>query len=245
MGGLVGGLFGQQQRPGGMQQMGPWGPQVPYLLEGFKRARGMLDRPPEMSPEMDEALKAMYARAKEGSPLNDAAKEQAMKTLQGDYLYGSDASNKAIDATVKDTMNRVMPSLDSKFASGGRYGSGLHKQALGQKIADTSAGMHAKNYAMERQNQMRAGSMAPMLANQDYVDLSRMMQVGGMRDKQLNWQDQRLKDYMGLVGGNYGGTQMQHMYRSPFAGMLGGAMGGGAMFGPWGALGGGLLGLLG
>lgn len=148
----------------------PWEKQIPYLLEMFSRGRGMLDSAPA------------------GNYLNEASADQIKKTLGGDYLFGNPESQKAIDAITTQTTNRVMPGLDSKFAASGRYGSGLHKQALGQQIADTSASEMAKNYNSERSNMINASSIAPGVANS------------------LDWKNQRLKDFANLISGNFGGT---------------------------------------
>jgi hypothetical protein len=48
---------------------------------------------------------------------------------------------------------------------------------------------------------------------------------------------------IGLNPANLGGTSSTPTYSNPAAGALGGAMAGGSMFGPIGAIGGGLLGL--
>jgi len=49
---------------------------------------------------------------------------------------------------------------------------------------------------------------------------------------------------LGLQPANLGGSTTQPMYRNTGANILGGAMGGYSMFGPMGAAGGALLGLL-
>lgn len=189
------------------QSQTPWAQQIPYILEMFKRAQGGLDQAPQ------------------GLGLNTAASGQLQKTLSGDYLYGNPESTKAIDAITQSTMNRVTPSLDSKFAASGRYGSGLHKAAMGQQIADTSAGEMAKNYAAERSNMMGAAGMAPGVADS------------------LDWQQKRLRDFASMISQNFGGTSsgtssgtsnsamQEEMSRNPWAGLLGGAMAGSNIFG--------------
>lgn len=203
LGGVLGGMGGgsgerQSANGSGIEARTPWGPQIPYLLEMFKRAQGSLDQAPE------------------GHGLNQDASAQLRKTLSGDYLFGNPESQKAIDAITRDSSNRAMSGIDSKFAAGGRYGSGLHKAALGQQIADTSASEMAKNYAAERANMMGAAGMAPGVADA------------------LDWKQQRLRDFASMVRGDFGGTTTKDFTSSSvkqdganrLSGKLGGALSG-------------------
>jgi len=201
-GGILGGMGGNSRESGSKMTSinrtdttSPWGPQIPYLLELFKRAQGSLDQAPE------------------GHGLNMDAANQLRRTMGGDYLFGNPESQKAVDAITKDSTNRAMGGIDSKFASSGRYGSGLHKSALGQQIADTSSAAMAKNYAAERENQIRATQLAPGVADS------------------MDWKQKRLLDFARMIGGNYGNTtttngigkETEQESRNPWAGILGGA----------------------
>lgn len=208
VGGIAGGLLGGLGGGGGSsrtsesmnQTRTPWDQQIPYLLEMFKRAQGSLDQAPE------------------GHGLNQSASGQLQKTLSGDYLFGNPESQKAIDAITRDSSNRAMSGIDSKFAAGGRYGSGLHKAALGQQIADTSSAEMAKNYAAERANMMGAAGMAPGVADA------------------LDWKQHRLRDFASMVSGNFGGTTTENSTSvsrqeggNKLSGKIGGALGGARM----------------
>ena len=113
------------------------------------------------------------------------------------------------------------------------------------------------------QQQFRAGTLAPQYQGMQYGDIDRLMQVGGMTEDQAqryidadqarwNYQQnqpmQNLAAYANLIQGlpaGYGTETTTAPGGSRVAGGVGGAMAGGAALGPWGALGGGLLGMMG
>jgi hypothetical protein len=224
----------------------PWGPQQPYLTKGFSRAEDLfLDNhaplyPGSMvapfSPETQVAQNLITNRALDGSPEMNAGKNTLQhylgddylnsdKTANGDYLYGGQGFNAAVDAA----MRRIKPQINSQFAMSGQTGnSGLSDVAIAQAGLDA----FASQYGNERQlqegaknnlsmNQMRALGFAPQYAQNDYNDFAQLLNVGQMQDtqsqKQINEsmykfnypyqtaQDDLMK-YMGLVQGNYGGS---------------------------------------
>jgi hypothetical protein len=176
------------------------------------------------SAETNQAMQMQANRATSGSPVMAAGNDQLAGTLRGDYLTSNPAfaalqsnargdylnSNQYIDPVVDRALGKVRSSLDSQFASGGRYGSGLHQTALAGAMGDTAAGMYGQNYANERQNQLGAtaqmgqlygdertkqmqGMMfAPQMANQDYVDAQQLANVGATKEgmSQANLNDQ-------------------------------------------------------
>ena len=107
--------------------------------------------------------------------------------------------------------------------------------------------------------QFRAGSLAPSYQAMQYGDIDRMLQSGGMIEDQAQrlidadvnrwnfgqsapWQN--LGNYANLIyglPGGYGTTTQTQPGGSRLAGAAGGAMSGAAL-GPWGALGGAVLG---
>lgn len=115
------------------------------------------------------------------------------------------------------------------------------------------------------QQQFRAGSLAPQYQGMQYGDIDRLMQVGGMTEDQAQrlisadqarwdfaqqqpWQN--LGQYSNLIYGlpsGYGTETTTQPGGSRLAGGIGGAMAGGAATGgnPLGAIGGGLLGMMG
>lgn len=237
-----------------IQNTDPWKGQQPYLQKGFEGAeQGILNQPGQgvvpFSPETQYSLYQTGNRALEGSPLLPAAQQQAMSTLGGDYMSGGPG----FDAYADSAWNAIRPQTDSMFASGGRFGSPLHAEALGRGFGRAMAPL----YGDERNRQMQTMMGAPGLAQADYADMGMLGNVGAAREgQQQTINDEaynRLSRYMGLVGGGgYGGqtTTAGGAGSSPLMGAMGGAMSGaylGSQIYPgWGtaigAVGGGLLG---
>lgn len=232
----------------------PWGPQQPYLRRGFAEAENaFLNEAPYMM-EFDPASRAAHAGIlglAGNSPLSDSASKMVQDTLRGDYLHGGSGFNAALDAA----RNEIIPKVQSEFASRGRTGSGLAQTAEAGAIGDKFAGL----YENERQNQLRAGQLAPMIDEMRYAGFDRMNQVGEERRKlaeyNANARRNAILKYMGAVQGNYGGTTEttggggagsggMTGWKRYVAGAGAGAMAG-APLGPWGMAAGAGLGLLG
>jgi hypothetical protein len=265
---MAGGGGEQPSTTTSVQKSDPWSGQQPYLTKGFEKAGDYLNQPAQtyypgqtvvpFSPETNLAMQMQTARAINGSPIQGAANNQLTSTLNGDYLYGGQGFNAAMQAAT----NKILPQVNSTFAAAGRGNGGLASVAQTQAIADA----FANQYGQERENQQRAMLFAPQVANMDYQDISQLANVGAQKESLQQEQTQdamnrynfnqgaplsQLQNYMNLIQGNYGGsstsTSSQPMYRNQGSGMLGGAMAGaqvGSMFGNplIGAIGGGLLG---
>lgn len=251
-----------------VQKADPWSGQQPYLTYGFKEAQDQYKSSTPsyypgstvvpFSPETNAALDWQTNRAINGSPIQSAANNQLVSTLNGDYLYGGSGFNAAVDAATR----KAMPGINSTFEAAGRTNSGLADVAKTQAISDA----FASQYGQERDNQLKSMFFAPTIANQDYQDISKLAEVGaqreGMSQEQLgadidrynynqNLPANKLADYMNLIQGNYGGsstsTSSQNMQRNSIAGGLGGALSGASLastlnFNPWLGAGLGMLG---
>jgi hypothetical protein len=224
MGGLSGGGGGGGEQTT-VQKSEPWSGQQPYLTRGFQDAQNLfLDSPPPAfypgstvqpySPETNTALQLRTLRALNGSPVQDAANSQLTGTLNGDYLFGGQGFNQAVDAASRKILPQV---VNSAFERAGRTGSGLASTARTQAFRDS----FADQYGQERQNQMRGLLTSPSVQAQDYADIDQLQGVGSALEgyqggvlgdsvNRFNYgqnitQDQ-LKQYMQLIQGNYGNT---------------------------------------
>lgn len=117
-------------------------------------------------------------------------------------------------------------------------------------------------YGQQAQNQFRAASLAPQFQGMQYGDIDQMMRIGGMNEDQaqrlIDADRQRfqfgqqspydaLNQYSNVIYGlpaGYGTQSSSQPGGSRLSGALGGAAAGSAL-GPWGALGGGILGMFG
>lgn len=238
-----------------VQKSDPWSGQQPYLTEIMGQAQGLYNNnalgfyPGQtyapLSSESQTALQAQTNRAMSGSPVTNAMNTELSNTLSGQYL---DASKNPFLMPMADTIRaQVQPAIDARFASAGRFNSGLGARAAAQGVTDALATQAYNNYNNERTNQMRAMMFAPQAAANDYQDIAKLQEVGNVREdlaqQGINEQMQRftfenmepwqrLGLYNQLVQGNYGGqtTGTQTMpRRSIGASVLGGGLAGGGL----------------
>ena len=188
----------QQQSQSQFSQSSPWGPQIPFLTQGFNAAANTFLNS-GIPNYMPQAVTNLWNSA--NSPLNtsntNAASSQVQSTLNGNYLSGGKGFNDAFDAAKR----QILPQVDSQFATAGRTGSGLAQTAQTQALGDSFAGL----YNQERNRQMGAAGMAPTL---DSVPFQMQQQkLGNMMEAGSAGQNAIL-NFMRAVGGNYGGTSM-------------------------------------
>lgn len=216
------------------------------------------------APEREQALQAQAARARSGSPLTALGAAELGRTLGGEYLNANpylpaviDAASRGVSRNYQDA---VAPGIDSSFSLAGRYGSGAHLSAhdaaqrnLAAQLGDIAGNLAYQGYGAERANMLNALNAVPGYAQADYADIAQLDAAGRAREAMAqallndqvarwNFEQQmpadKLRQYAGLIQGNYGGTQTTTAPYSSGAGILGGATAGagaGAAFGPWGA----------
>lgn len=224
-----------------------------------------------IAPEREMALQAQAARARSGSPLMAAGASELGRTLGGGYLNGNPHLQTAIDAATRGVTRNyqtaVAPGIDSSFSLAGRYGSGAHaavhdtaQRNLAAQLGDVAGNLAYQGYGAERANMLNALNAVPAFAQADYADIAQLDAAGRAReamaqallnDQVARWNfaqqmpADKLRQYAGLIQGNYGGTQTTTAPYSSGAGILGGVSSGaglGSAFGPWGTLIGGALG---
>jgi hypothetical protein len=136
---------------------------------------------------------------------------------------------------VEQYTEAIAPTLSSQFAQGGRFGSGLYREAQKQR---------------ERQLGRQLGEAATRMYGEQYGRERALMEAAAERFDPLK----RAQAYMTGISGATAPTSTTTMQpvqtASPFAQFLGGALSGGAtgaqIGGPWGAgIGAGLGGILG
>lgn len=129
--------------------------------------------------DSEAALSGIANRATQGSSLVKEAQSMLEGTAGGQYLSdGNPFSGQVAQAT----LSQIMPGLNSTFGRAGRTGSDSHAYWLSRGAAEGLAPTNAAAYEAERGRQMQAASLAPTLANQDYMDLSQLRTVGAERD---------------------------------------------------------------
>lgn len=209
------------------------------------------------SQQTQAALQAAQQRATVGNPLTPAAQQQALGTIQGQYLGGNPffqgAFNAATQAAQTQYQDAVQTAL-SNASRAGRYGSGAMGTALdrsggqfAQALTNTAGTLAYQNYADERTRQQAMIGAAPELAQQDYQDINKMLQLGQIAEgyqetaladavNRFNFAQQapymKLQSYLsGAYGAPSGMQTSQPVYRNQFGNIIGGALTGAALGG--------------
>ncbi len=222
----------------------------PYLEYALSEAKDLYDSDvPQyfpgsttvgFSPESEMSLDLQRQRALDPMSLTGQTRSVLEQNLTG--------TNPLLQAA----FNPVINTVQSQFAKAGRYGSGANQQALTTALAP---------YAL--QAQQKALTQIPTMGN---LDLQQLAQVGGARESQagaelqdninrFNFEQtrdqQKLRDFLASAkGGTLGSQTSRPVYRNTASSVLGGAMGGAQLGGLaginplYGAIGGGLLGLM-
>lgn len=224
-----------------------------------------------LDPYQSQGLQMTANRAMAGSPVMGASQANLLGTLKGDYLNPS--SNPFLQNNVQTAMDQARGTLNRQFNRPGAFGSTAHQGVLGRELGKIAMQGYGQNYDAERNRQMQANLFAPQSAQADYMDAQQLAGVGdtqrAFQQEQLNqgladWQEKKnypmtMADWYGqrvAQLGGMGGTSTTNApnpnQTSPLAGAAGGALTGyglastlGMAVPGWGALAGGVLGLLG
>ena len=163
--------------------------------------------------------------------------------LQGKYL--NDPNEDAMFANIQQ---RIMPSVNSQFMGSGRSGSGLHADTLGRSMTEAWAPYATQMRQYGRGQMDAASNRAQMFAQNDWNDINALGGIGQQKQDQAQNETQdavnrfnfnkdlpanKLGQYMGFIGGNYGGTTTsQTPYQKPsiWSQLGGAALGLGGLF---------------
>lgn len=248
------------------QNTAPWSGQAPYLSSVFNAAKHLYQQGAgEIAPFSGDTQNAFgMIRGMAGENPLAGAMDTLNQTATGGFMN----ANPYLDATfdraagrVSDQYRDAVSSTTGGFSGRGRLGSGAYANArndLDTSLGDTMSGLatdiYGGAYDNERNRMLQAAGMLPALDAARYTGANALANIGGMQDQKaqqiadLPWTN--LGRYSSIIqGGNWGGTstQTQPIHSNPFGSALGGALAGASLpiKGPWGMIGGGLLGLLG
>lgn len=181
----------------------------PFVTYGLEEAKRQYEAPGAsffpgqtyVSPSeaTSQALQAAQTRAMSGSPIQQAAQQEYLSTVQGrgvnPFLEGalSGANRRAEEA-----YTRGVQGIQSNAASAGRYGSNAMGQQVGQaqdvfgrNLAETAGQLAYQSAESERGRQMAAVQGAPAYAQADYMDIQKLLTAG---QGQEQYQQKALQD---------------------------------------------------
>lgn len=207
-----------------------------------------------INPNLQAAWDRQVAQANAGTSWLPELNTAYSNMITGDYTEDPLFKYQS-DLLARKFNESTLPALNAAFSSGGRTGGGTQALAYGQnanELANALSGLSAQTYNQAKQRQIQAMNMAPMVQQLPYYDINQLGSVGeaqrAYEQQLLSAPYQQLAQYASLLSPGLGfGTQTSTtpLYKNPMAGAAGGAIAGGSMFGPYGALGGALLGYLG
>jgi hypothetical protein len=140
----------------------------------------------EPSEQTRAALTSAEQRATAGSPLTRAAQDQLLSVIQGrdvnPFLAGALEQANRLSG---EQFTRNIQNLQSEAASRGRYGSSAMGQQVGtaqdifaRALAEQGGKLAYDSAEAERQRQMEAIRNAPAMAEADYADIQKLLNIG-------------------------------------------------------------------
>ena len=181
----------------------------PYVTYGLEEAKRQYETPGAaffpgqtyVSPSeaTQTALQAAQTRAMSGSPIQQAAQQEYLSTVQGrgvnPFLEGALSG---VNRQATEAYTRGVQGLQSKASSMGRYGSNAMGQQVGQaqdifgrNLAENAGQLAYQSAEAERGRQMAAVTGAPAYAQADYQDIQKLLTAGqGME----SYQQKELQD---------------------------------------------------
>lgn len=174
------------------------------------------------------AIQAATNRALSGNPLLDAAQQQQMGTVGGEYLGANPYLMAALQPGAQAATSEfydAMRGIGSKASLAGRYGSdamgqqeGRAETALANALTNQAGKLAYQNYADERTRQEQAATGAPVMAASDYFDINQLLKAGtlgesyqqkALDDAMARWEFQQNKPYAKLS------TYLSSVYGAP------------------------------
>lgn len=169
------------------------------------------------------------------TPGLDAATEQIVGTLQGDFgnPFFQEAFNAQVRPATDAFLEQTLPGINSAFASAGRLGSPAQGQQLNRatdifarNIAEVGGGLAFQNIENERARQLQAAGLAPTIDTQRELlaanAIQQLGQVGAAREdiaalplqeqiQRFNFEQTReankLREFQSIINAvNLGGT---------------------------------------
>ncbi len=210
-----------------------------------------------LTSQQQQGLQMAQDRAIAGSPVQNAANQNLLDTLNGKYMdVGSNPAWAPMAQRITDAYSTgTAAQTDAAAARANALGSSGYNEQVGlnqRSLGDSLAGAAGQLYNDERSRQMQANLFAPQAAQADFNNAQALLGVGDTyrqynqdvlnnnfqnQYNTANWPYQKLSmfgDYLNQFTGGQG-TQSQtgpNPYQpSKAAGALGGAAAGGALGG--------------
>jgi hypothetical protein len=143
--------------------------------------------PPSMyvglDPATSRALSMTEATAggQYGSQVPRSALAEWQKTLSGGYA--DPAANPWLRAVADRAGLETEGRVNAAYATGGAAGGGAYANALADALTQERTQLYAQNYDAERQRQIAALGLTPLMEQMQYADAARLGSVGARREE--------------------------------------------------------------
>jgi hypothetical protein len=227
------------------QKADPWAPAQPFILEGLNdaselyKAGGFNITPYEgdmvagydpMRAQADAGVQTAY-----GNAMNWA--NQGQQTLSG--MMDPNARSAGWNQVVQNTINGIMPGINSSFGGSGMTGSGLHAQNLAKGLSAGVADIENQAWQQNQNRALQAAGMLPQMAGMQFNAADALRAAGVDRQQQTQQEisadvlkDQQAKtselsaiqNYLALtsgLGGQFGSQTSTQSQNAGLMGMLG------------------------
>ena len=149
-----------------------------------------------------------------GGIISSGSQPTYAESFLGDIARGQSPTNPFLQTQIDNAISGAVNQATSQYALGGRLGSGAFGSALGAGVtsaaapilaqqveADRAAQMQAAGQLISAQqqnqaNQMQAATMAPTLAQQDFLNLQALSDVGAQQQSMSQAQIQAQQDFI-------------------------------------------------
>ena len=183
------------------------------------------------SDQTQRAFMAAENRAMAGNPLLPAAQRQQQDVIEGRFLQNNPFFEQAMQGAGQSatrTFNDAIKQAQGSASMAGRFGSNVSADlqnraasTFANTLANKAGELSFQNFANERAIQEAASGRAPALAEADFGDINKLLQVGqGMEGFQrdalqadidrFNFEQNKpfakLKSYMDTLSGSPSGT---------------------------------------
>jgi hypothetical protein len=140
------------------------------------------------SQQTQQALTAAQNRAMAGNPLLPAAQRQQQDVIEGRFLQNNPFFDQAMQGASQGATrayNDAIAKAQGSASMAGRYGSNVSADiqnraasTLANTLTNKAGELMFENFANERAIQEAAAGRAPSLAEADYGDINKLLQVG-------------------------------------------------------------------
>jgi hypothetical protein len=204
------------------QKADPYKPTQPYIAQGLKDAGALYDAGGFNISPYEGSMVAGYdpMRAQADAATGGVVQNGLNMAGQGQNALTAamdpNARSGAFGQVVQNTINSIMPGINSSFAGSGMTGSGLHAQNLAKGLGAGIADVENQAWQQGQDRAVTAAGMVPGLNNAAYGALDYLRGAGAdrqeygqnvlnadiIKDQQTKTAGQNaIQDYLALMSG--------------------------------------------